>query len=115
MLLPITDVAKVCHAANKAYCETLGDFSQRSWDEASEWQRESAIKGVQFAVINPTAPPSAQHDAWLREKSATGWKYGPVKDVEKKEHPCCVPYDALPAEQRRKDALFKAIVNALCS
>ena len=36
-----------------------------------------------------------------------------VKDAERKEHPCCVPYDALPVEQKTKDYLFRAVVHAL--
>jgi hypothetical protein len=47
----------------------------------------------------------------MQEKKAAGWIYGPVKDPEKKEHPCIVPYDQLPIEQRTKDYLFKAIVD----
>lgn len=52
-------------------------------------------------------------DSWLEEKRAAGWTYGPVKDAEKKEHPCFVLYEALPADQQAKDHLFKAIVAAL--
>lgn len=106
-------IAQVCHEANRAYCRIIGDYSQQPWDEAETWQRESALRGVGFALANPDAPASAQHDAWLRDKETDGWKYGPVKDPEKKEHPCCVPYEELPVEQRKKDALFKAIVAAL--
>ena len=107
------DIAKVCHEANKAYCESLGDLSQKHWDEAPDWQKESAINGVNFHLSNPEAKPSNSHDEWLKEKLATGWKYGEVKDEIKKEHPCIVPYEQLPEEQRKKDALFIAIVNAL--
>lgn len=106
-------IAMVCHEANRAYCAAIGDNSQQPWESAAGWQRESAINGVAFAKENPTAPNSAQHDNWLREKLDGGWKYGPVKDVEKKEYPCCAPYGQLPIEQQRKDALFKAIVRAL--
>jgi len=107
------EIAKVCHDANKSYCEAIGDLSQKSWDEAEDWQRESAIKGVQFKLDNPEAGNSAQHEAWLKDKDAEGWVYGPVKDPDKREHPCMVPYDELPEEQKKKDALFSSIVNAL--
>ena len=46
----------------------------------------------------------------MAEKVATGWKYGPVKNPDAKEHPCMVPYAELPPEQRRKDALYLAMV-----
>lgn len=106
-------IARVCHAANKALCEELGDTSQVPWDEAPEWQRESAVVGVTFNLANPDAPASASHDSWLKQKRDDGWKFGPVKDAEKKEHPCFVPYEELPPEQQAKDHLFKAVVAAL--
>lgn len=108
----IEQIARVCHETNKAYCETVGDHSQKHWDEAEEWQRQSAINGVRFAIDNSDAPASAQHEAWLIDKEKDGWKYGPIKDPAKKEHPCCVPYADLPIEQRIKDYLFKHVVRS---
>lgn len=105
-------IARVCHETNRAFCETIGDYSQKPWEIAEQWQRDSAIQGVSFALANPDAPASAQHDAWLRDKYAAGWKYGPVKDAALLEHPCCVSYEKLPIEQRAKDFLFKGIVAA---
>lgn len=106
-------IAKVCHEANRAYCATLGDTSQVKWASAPQWQRDSAITGVQFNLANPDAPPSASHQSWLDQKMKDGWRYGPVKNADTKEHPCFVPYEALPKEQQAKDALFKAVVAAL--
>ena len=111
--MKIIHVAAVCHEANRALCACLGDYSQPTWGEAPEWQAQSAITGVVFNLINPDAPASASHDSWLAEKERDGWIYGPVKDPEKKEHPCYVPYEELPVEQQAKDHLFKAIVGAL--
>ena len=113
--ITVNAIAKVTHEANRAYCATLGDTSQAPWDQAPEWQRESAIKGVEFHLRNPNASPAASHETWLAEKRATGWKYGPVKDAAKKEHPCFVPFEALPASQQLKDYLFRAVVYALAS
>lgn len=109
----IEAIAKVCHQANKAVCVAFGDMSQPEWADAPEWQRTSAIKGVQFVIDNPNAPPSASHESWLAEKAATGWSYGPEKDPERKRHPCFVPYDQLPPDQRAKDHVFCAIVRAM--
>ena len=106
-------IACVCHEVNRAYCQALGDNSQPSWVDAPEWQRSSAINGVQFHLANPDAGPDHSHIEWLKEKEATGWKFGPVKDPEKKEHPCFVPYDQLPVEQKAKDYIFRAVVHAL--
>lgn len=111
--MTVEQIARVCHQANKALCESQGDMSQPEFENAPYWQKQSAIVGVKFNQENPDAPASASHDSWLREKEADGWKYGPVKDADKKEHPCFVPYEDLPKEQQAKDHLFKAAVAAL--
>lgn len=106
-------IARVAHEINRAYCASLGDVSQPAWDEAPEWQRKSALARVAMHLANPDATPEQSHESWLAEKLAQGWSYGPVKDAEKKQHPCCVPYGELPAEQKAKDYLFRAVVHAL--
>lgn len=106
-------IARVCHEANRAYCQALGDESQLPWEDAPEWQRSSAIHGVNFNLENPDAPASASHDSWLKQKTEEGWTYGEAKDPVAKTHPCCVPYEELPRDQQKKDALFKAIVASL--
>ena len=106
-------IAKVAHQANKAYCESIGDMSQNDWEDAEPHQRSSALAGVEFSLSNPDATPESQHQAWYKHKEAGGWMYGPVKDSEKREHPCMLPYDMLPKDQRLKDALFQAIVKSL--
>jgi len=106
-------IAKVCHEVNRAYCHALGDYSQAPWNLSPEWQKKSAIDGVEFHLNNPTADESESHVRWSLQKVADGWVWGPVKDAEKKEHPCLVPYGELPVEQRAKDFLFKATVHAV--
>ena len=102
-----------CHQANKVWCEANDDFSQSNWDEAPEWQKESAINGVKFRIENPEAGPDALHNNWMKEKADAGWEWGEIKDEEAKTHPCMVTFDKLPEFQQRKDKLFSAIVDAL--
>lgn len=102
-------IARVCHEVNRAYCISIGDNSQPSWQDAPLWQRKSAMNGVRYHLSNPFSKPSDSHESWLAEKAADGWKYGPEKDPEKKEHPCFVPYDQLSPQQQAKDALFIAV------
>lgn len=114
MLTP-QQIAAVCHEANRTYCEALGDPAQRlpPWDQAPAWQRESCVLGVMAILEGRITEPSQSHESWLEHKRAEGWTYGPVKDVEKKQHPCFVPYEQLPADQRVKDQLFFNVVQAL--
>ena len=107
------DIAKVCHEVNRAYCKALGDDSQPAWDDAPQWQKDSAIAGVHMQLSHPDAGPEAGHDSWLAQKWAEGWKWGPVKDSEKKEHPCFKKFDELPVAQQAKDYIFRAIVLAM--
>lgn len=106
-------IAQVCHQANKVWCLSQGDNSQADWNDAPEWQKQSAIQGVLFRFGNPDAPASGIHDNWSKEKLADGWVYGETKDAEKKTHPCLVPFEELPLFQQKKDKLFSAIVDAL--
>jgi len=106
-------IAKVCHDANRAYCQVLGDYSQLPWEAAPEWQRQSAINGVMFHVEHPEATEADSHGAWMREKVAEGWTFGAEKNAELKIHPSLLPYEELPLSVRRKDALFSAVVRAL--
>jgi hypothetical protein len=106
-------VARVAHQVNRAYCAALGDDSQPAWEDAPEWQRKSAIQGVQFLLDNPKAGPWDSHKNWVDAKLADGWTYGKTKNPERKEHPCMVPFVDLPVEQRAKDFIFHAVVHGV--
>ena len=109
----IVKAARTAHEANRVLCLSLGDTSQPTWPDAPDWQKSSAIKGVEMIAANPATTPEQSHEGWLAEKAATGWKYGPVKNPETKEHPCFVPYGELPEAQRLKDDMFGAVVRSV--
>ena len=108
-----TKLARAAHEINRAYCASLGDTTQAAWADAPEWQKASALAGVDMHTANPDATPEQSHESWLAQKTAEGWAYGEVKDAEKKLHPCFLPYAELPPEQRAKDYLFRAVVHTL--
>lgn len=103
-------IARVCHEANRAWCAAIGDTTQKSWEDAADWQRDSAVKGVEYRMENRDADPSEQHEAWKDDKVKAGWVYGEVKDEVAKTHPCIIGYDDLPIDQRMKDYIFGSIV-----
>ena len=104
-------VARACHEVNRSYCAISGDAHIKVWEEAPEWQKTSAVKGI-FGVLKGNNPEQS-HESWLAEKKLTGWKYGPVKNEETKEHPCFVPYSELPEAQKVKDKLYVQTARAL--
>ena len=106
-------IAKVCHEANRAYCESIDDMSQPSWDDAPGWQISSAITGAYFHANNPNEGTSDSHDSWMQQKIDEGWVYGKTKEPEAKTHHCIVPYEQLPLEQRMKDYIFRGIVHSM--
>lgn len=107
------DIAKTAHEANRALCRAFGDDSQVPWEEAPDWQRTSALDGVKKTHDGTVTSPQQSHENWLTMKRADGWVYGAVKDPEAKTHPCMVPYDDLPPEQRAKDHVFQAVVRTM--
>jgi len=111
-----SEIARVAHEVNRGYCAALGDNSQPQWGEAPDWQKNGALLGVRLYTKDPDAGPQALHESWVAQKVAEGWVHGPVKNLEEKEHPCLVHFDHLPADQRAKDFIFRAVVLALkCS
>lgn len=108
-------IAKIAHEVNRAYCQALGDESQPAWEDAPQWQRDSAMLGVKLHVDNPDAGPHASHESWMNQKVSEGWVYGQEKQSDLKQHPCLVPFDELPREQQAKDYLFRGVVHSVRS
>lgn len=43
------------------------------------------------------------HEVWAASRISQGWTYGEQRDEEKKTHPCLVPYEELPEEEKEYD------------
>lgn len=43
------------------------------------------------------------HEVWAAARIAQGWTYGPVRDDDKKQTPCLVPYADLPEVEKDYD------------
>lgn len=43
------------------------------------------------------------HEVWAATRIAQGWTYGPERNDAARKHPCLVPYDQLPEEEKAYD------------
>lgn len=43
------------------------------------------------------------HEVWARTRMEQGWTYGKVRNDALKQHPCLVPYEDLPEEEKVYD------------
>ncbi len=107
----VEEIAMIAHKINQEYCYAL-DPAYRiiSWAYHNEAEKNSIRFGVHALLSGKYAGPEDQHKGWLETKTREGWKWGPVKDLGAKEHPCLMAYDLLPIEQRMKDSIFRAVV-----
>ena len=43
------------------------------------------------------------HEVWAQNRMNEGWTYGPVRDDQKRQTPCLIPYEQLPEEEKAYD------------
>jgi hypothetical protein len=43
------------------------------------------------------------HEVWAQQRISEGWKYGATRNDAQKEHPCLVPYEDLPENEKEYD------------
>lgn len=51
------------------------------------------------------------YEVWSQNRMDEGWTYGPVRNDEKKEAPCLVPYEELPEIEKayNRDTAFNTL------
>lgn len=54
------------------------------------------------------------HDVWAIQRLQAGWRYGIARDDERLLHPCLVPYEELPDEEKEYDrAMVRATIRSI--
>ena len=43
------------------------------------------------------------HEVWAQNRINQGWSYGKQRNDELKHHPCLIPYEELPEEEKKYD------------
>lgn len=46
------------------------------------------------------------HAVWARQRMTEGWTFGDKRNDEMKQHPCLVPFELLPEEEKAYDTLI---------
>lgn len=57
------------------------------------------------ASLNPLVEKMAKnvHEEWAKTRIEQGWTWGEKRDDANKKHPCLVPYDELPEDEKVYD------------
>lgn len=110
----VNDTAQAAYSVLREYSRHLGDTSLLPWPAVPLSHKDSIRNGV-VGIFTRNDTPEESHKSWLKQKFDEGWKYGSVKDVEKKEHPCMLPYNELPLHHLMKDTIFGAVVRGFVS
>ena len=63
----------------------------------------SAIELPQELLDLAQAISKNVHEVWSAGRMSEAWTYGPVRNDEKRETPCLVPFEELPDEEKAYD------------
>jgi hypothetical protein len=71
------------------------------WEMRTKGSKGEVIIEIPEDVVEALA--IFEHDEWVKERTSSGWKYGEIKNIEKKISPYIVPYDELTEEIKDLD------------
>ena len=105
-------ICRVVHEALRAFKAGIGQADLPTWKRAPKWMKSATRDSVLSVIQNPDQTSKFQHEQWVAQKRADGWKYGKTKDTKAKTHPLLIPYEELDPNEQLKDALLIATVKA---
>ena len=81
------------------------------WNDLTDSQKQNAINAVKKIMSEPAKTAEELHDLWMLPLLDDGWIAGDFS-IEKKQHPCIVPFDRLPDTEVLKDELWSVLTEA---
>lgn len=111
-------VEQVAVGCNSACCNFLNssDHTRNAmlpWELMSEEERNGLISRVNIKLTRPEMSAELLHNEWMDMMISEGWRYGPLKDVNKKSDPMLLSYNDLIIEYRMLDVIISRIVSTL--
>lgn len=95
------------------------EYRESNRDQAANMRR--TLEKHEYTIVSQTdwsEPPlqfppgtleelaEAEHDRWVNERTLRGWKYGPERNLERKESPYLVPWEQLDEATKDYDRAF---------
>ena len=72
----------------------------------------SLIESGEVAAPVIEALAETLHDAWCQEHETQGWRYGPQRNEETREHPLMRPFKDLPEPEKERNRLTARVTHA---
>lgn len=109
------DLGRLMHALRREIALIYGGNVPPAWeDEAcTDAMKASSERGALAMLVNPDMTARDEHQRWYNERWEQGWRYGPVRDNERKLHPSMRDFDELPLGERLKDLARIAMAEEL--
>jgi hypothetical protein len=118
----VTDVVKKKHSSLVMFSELSEDDKNQNRQNVRDIPGKLALIGYIMRPAKSDEPPIGfpgpdlellaehEHERYLYEKLAAGWKYAPETDKARKLNQTLVPWDKLPEEEKNKD---RGLVSAI--
>lgn len=102
-------IARVAHEACRTWAKLNDQPVPPSWDALDASCQAAIIMGVRFSWDGVAV--SELHNRWVKYMYAQGWKFGPIRDMEKRVSPNLISFEQLPFREQIKDHIFKGVVD----
>ncbi len=99
-------VAALCSQIINAVRLVNGEDELECFDLLGAEEQNARAKNVMAVIKNPNMSMKEQHDMWMNDLLAMGWKWGEATNRKNKIHNCLVNYEDLNFLQKLKDHLF---------
>lgn len=123
---PVTSEAEKMHSSLKPYAELPEGEKEQNRNNVRDIPNKLANVGYAMLPSCAGEPPGEfsgeeterlaemEHERWMKEQMAEGWKYAPATDKARKLHKDLLPWKELPESEKDKDrALVRGIPQIL--